>query len=90
MTAYDEYLAAQQVVPEPEENRFKIAYVIDGKVVETLKTSERLWAIIMSNPTVVDFTDINFPDEVTEDSVVQVSITTGWNYDGTTFTPPAE
>lgn len=87
MTAYEDWLRAQEVVPEPEENAFKIAYVIDGKVVETMHTNERLWAIIMSNPTVVDFTNITFPDEPFEDGTRQVSITSGWNYDGTTFTP---
>lgn len=89
MTAYEDWLAAQNA-PEPEENLFRIAYVIDGKVVETMRTNERLWAVVMSNPTVVDFTNINFPNRVTEDGDHQVVITEGWNYDGTTFTPPTE
>jgi hypothetical protein len=90
MTQYDNWKAAQEAAAEPEENSFKIAYVIDGEVVETLRTNERLWAVIMSNPTIVDFTDIAFPDEETEDGTRQVSITTGWKYDGTTFTRPTE
>lgn len=87
MTAYQDWLASQEVVEPPAENTFKIAYVIDGKVVETLHTNERIWSIIMSSPTVVDFTNINFPDEPFEDGMRQVSVTAGWNYDGTTFTP---
>jgi hypothetical protein len=86
MTAYEDYVAAQ-AAPEPEENIFKIAYVIDGKVVETIRSNERLWAIIMSNPTIVDITNITFPDQVTADGSSQVTIGSGWNYDGTTFTP---
>jgi hypothetical protein len=86
MTAYEDYMAAQ-AAPEPEQNIFKIAYVIDGKVVETLRTDERIWAIVMSSPTVVDITNINFPDEITADGAKQVQIGSGWNYNGTTFTP---
>jgi hypothetical protein len=89
MTAYESWLAAQEV-PEPPENTYKTALVIDGKVVETMSTDERLWAILNSNPTLVDFTNITFPNRVTEDGDHQVVITTGWNYDGTTFTPPTE
>jgi hypothetical protein len=87
MTQYQDWLAAQSPSEPPPENTFRIAYVIDGKVVETLQTNERLWSIIMSNPTVVDFTNINFPDVQTADGSTQVTISSGWNYDGTTFTP---
>jgi hypothetical protein len=87
MTQYQNWLAAQTPSEIPADNTFRIAYVIDGKVVETLQTNERLWSIIMSNPTVVDFTNINFPDVQTADGSTQVAITSGWNYDGTTFTP---
>jgi len=89
MTQYDDWLAAQEV-PEPVENVFRTAMVIDGKVVETMHTDERLWAILNSNPTLVDFTNINFPNRVTEDGDHQVVISAGWSYDGTIFTPPTE
>ena len=88
MTAYEDYVAAQEAATQPEENSFKIAYVLDGKVVETLHTNERLWAIIMSNPTVVDFTNITFPDEPFEDGTRQVGVTAGWSYNGTEFIRP--
>lgn len=35
----------------------KIAFVIDGKVVDVLHTDERLASIFLSQPTVVDVTD---------------------------------
>jgi len=34
----------------------KIAYVLDGKVVDILHTDERLSAIFMSNPIIIDVT----------------------------------
>lgn len=91
MTRYEDWIREQNPAPSiPEENIKKIAYVIDGKVVQTLSTDERMWAIILSNPTVIDITDIKFPDQVFEDgSTTQVYIDTDWAYDGTTFTPPA-
>jgi hypothetical protein len=90
MTVYEEWLATQDVpVAMPPENIKKLAYVIDGKVVQTLATDERMWAIILSNPTIVDITDITFPDRVEGELISQVAIGTDWAYDGTTFTPPA-
>lgn len=90
-TAYEAWLATQQLPPEePAENIKKLAYVIDGKVVQTLSTDERMWAIILSNPTIVDITGLTFPDIQHEDgSTTQVVVRQDWSYDGTTFTPPA-
>ena len=90
MTVYEEWLATQDIpVAVPAENVKKLAYVIDGKVVQTLATDERMWSIILSDPTIVDITDITFPDRVEGEFVSQVAIGTDWAYDGTTFTPPA-
>ena len=90
MTVYEEWLSTQNIPAEiPAENIKKLAYVIDGKVVQTLSTDERMWAIIWSDPTIVDITDIRFPDRVEGELVSQVAIGTDWVYDGTTFTPPA-
>jgi hypothetical protein len=89
-TAYESWLATQQLPPSvPADNIKKLAYVIDGKVVQTLSTDERMWAIILSNPTIVDITGITFPDIQTEEGTAQVVIGQDWSYDGTTFTPPA-
>lgn len=90
MTVYEEWLSTQAVPVEvPIENIKKLAYVIDGKVVQTLSTDERMWAIILSNPTIVDITNITFPDHVEGELISQVVIGQDWAYDGTTFTPPA-
>lgn len=90
MTVYEEWLSTQNIPAEiPAENVKKLAYVIDGKVVQTLSTDERMWAIILSEPTIVDITDIKFPDRVEGELVSQVVIGNDWVYDGTTFTPPA-
>ena len=60
----------------------KIAFIIDGEVVDILHTQDRLAAILLSDPTVVDITDVN------NDS--NSAIYPGWTYDSTTkaFTPP--
>jgi hypothetical protein len=35
---------------------YKVAFVIDGEVADVLHTDERLFAIFMSNPVIVDVT----------------------------------
>lgn len=57
----------------------KIAFVIDGVVADVLHTDDRLASIFLSEPVIVDVTDL-------------VSANPGTNfvnatYDGTTFTP---
>jgi hypothetical protein len=42
----------------PEMPPKKIALIIDGEVVEMLHADERLAAIFLSNPTIVDVTDV--------------------------------
>lgn len=64
-----------QEVPLPP---VKVAFVIDGEVVDVIHTDERLAAILLSAPIIVD---------VTETAPANRSIV-GWNYDGTTFTDP--
>lgn len=77
-------------IPEPAENIKKLAYVIDGVVVQTLSTNERLAAIIMSEPTIVDISDIFVQGTLeTEDGTTQIVIANDWTYDGTTFHAPA-
>ena len=48
-----------------------IAVVIDGEVQEVLNFDERVAAMLLSNPTLVDITEH--------------SITSGWEYDGNSF-----
>jgi hypothetical protein len=36
---------------------YKIAFVIDGEVADILHTDERLFAIFMSNPLIIDVTE---------------------------------
>jgi len=60
----------------------KIAFIIDGEVVDILHTQDRLAAILLSEPTIVDISDVK------NDS--NSDIYPGWTYDATTnaFTPP--
>ena len=43
-------------IPELPVN--KVAFVIDGEVVDILYAHDRLEAILLSNPTIVDITDV--------------------------------
>jgi hypothetical protein len=54
----------------------KIAFVIDGEVIEILHTDERLAAIFLSQPTIVDITE----------RIEQVKV--GSIFDGTDFNSP--
>jgi hypothetical protein len=67
----------QQVPPN------KIAFIIDGEVVDVLHTDDRLAAIFLSDPEVVDVTSIylNSPNP-------DINMT-GWTYDGSNFAYPA-
>ena len=63
---------------------FKIAFVIDGQVVETLNTQERLAAILLSEPVIVDITHM-------ADDNGNIPNIMGFDYDAKTgkFTPPS-
>jgi hypothetical protein len=61
----------------------KVAFVIDGEVVDVLHTDERLAAIFLSNPTVVDVTSIYNQSPNPDINM------TGWSYDGNSFSYPA-
>jgi|LauGreDrversion4_2_1035121.scaffolds.fasta_scaffold223267_3 hypothetical protein len=61
-----------------------LVYVIDNTVVDVLRTDERLAAIMLSEPTIVDFTDV--------EDLRTVNVTIGSTYDPETktFTLPVE
>lgn len=61
----------------------KIAFVIDGEVVDVLHTDDRLAAIFLSDPEVIDVTSI-YQNSPSPDINM-----TGWTYDGTSFSYPA-
>lgn len=63
----------------PELPPVKIAFIIDGVVADVLHTDERLGAIFLSEPTLVDVTEYMAANPNT----ILVKAT----YDGTTFTP---
>ena len=62
----------------------KIAFILDGEVVDILHTDERLAAIFTSNPTIIDVTSL-----INEN---QQSINVGYLYDENTnqFSKPGE
>lgn len=42
-----------------EENKiYSIAFVLDGEVQDILRTEERLWALLMSQPIILDISDL--------------------------------
>lgn len=59
----------------------KIAFIIDGVVQDVLHTDDRLAAILLSNPTIVDVAN-KYEGQEPGFHLVQ------WMYDGTDFTAP--
>ena len=64
----------------------KLAFVIDGKVLDVLHTDDRLAAIFLSEPEIIDVTD-TYASVNTGDTIVSL---VNWTYDGEKFTPPTE
>lgn len=62
----------------------KIAYIIDNEVVDIIHTDERLAAIFLSNPTVIDITT-NFYNE---DNNPTILVGATYNPETETFTNP--
>jgi hypothetical protein len=57
---------------------YKIAFVIDGEVVDILHVEERLSAVLLSDPTIVDVTALIAADPQ--------SVNNGFKYNATTNT----
>lgn len=60
----------------------KIAFIIDGKVVDVLHTDERLASIFLSDPVVIDVTQIY------ANGGPSINMT-NWDWDGQNFSYPA-
>lgn len=60
----------------------KVAFIIDGKVVDVLHTDERLASIFLSDPIVIDVTQIY------ANGGPGVNMT-NWDFDGENFSYPA-
>jgi hypothetical protein len=60
----------------------KVAFIIDGKVVDVLHTDERLASIFLSEPVVIDVTKIY------NDAAGVINMT-NWDWDGQNFSYPA-
>jgi hypothetical protein len=58
----------------------KIAFVIDGEVVDILHTDERLAAILLSEPKLVDITD-----KIDTEGIGSVIVGSSYNEDSDTF-----
>jgi len=56
--------------PQPALPPIQVAFVIDGQVIDILHTDERLAAIFLSQPTVVDVTD--FKDNEGNPNIIYV------------------
>jgi hypothetical protein len=61
--------------PQPALPPIQVAFVIDGQVIDILHTDERLAAIFLSQPTIVDVT--NFKDNDGNPNIIRV----GYLYD---------
>lgn len=70
----------------PQLPPIKIAFIIDNKVVDILHTDERLGAIFLSEPVIVDVTDQFDSDGRTTTAMVDAV----YNPTTKTLTPPAK
>lgn len=66
------YLRPNEGRLEQDMNNRTIAVIIDGEVVDVFRFDERTSAILLSNPTFIDISNI--------------SVETGWKFDGVGFT----
>ena len=58
----------------------KIAFILDGKVLDVLHVDDRLAAIMLSKPEIADVSSF-YVDKEEGFNII------GWNYDGTNITP---
>lgn len=73
---------------QPQLPPVKLAFILDGVVQDVLHTDDRLAAIFMSEPIILDISD-KFK-EIAEETKNPSPILVGWEYDGTTVVPPKE
>lgn len=64
----------------------KLAFIIDGKVLDVLHTDDRLAAIFLSEPLILDVTE-KMAEITSEDPRASL---VNWTFDGKDFTPPVE
>ena len=72
------YLFGLRVLLPIETVKYHLAVVIDGRVEEVLRAENRLAALLMSKPEIIQF----------EPHIVKPTI--GWGYDGEKFLIPEE
>jgi predicted acetyltransferase len=69
----------EQTQEQPQLPQIKIAFVLDGEVVDILHTDERLAAIFTSSPLIVDVTG-----QLVENGGI-VKVGTKWSYESEQF-----
>lgn len=63
----------------------KLAFIIDGKVLDVLHTDDRLAAIFLSEPLILDVSE-KMAELMAEDPRASL---VNWTFDGENFIPPA-
>lgn len=64
----------EEQVVQPQLPPIKLAFILDGEIVDILHTDERLGAIFTSNPTIVNITqELMQPEN-------KISVGTKWDY----------
>jgi hypothetical protein len=70
-------------MPEPQMPPVKLAFVIDDEVVDVLHTDERLGAIFLSDPLIIDVSNL-----VDDDGNLRLPLKSKYNATTQTFTDP--
>ena len=74
---------SEQHAPTPP---VKLAFIIDNTVLDVLHTDDRLAAIFLSEPLIIDVSD-KYAELTGGDPRVSI---VNWTFDGENFTPPVE
>lgn len=74
----------ENITPSQPPLSVKLAFVIDNQVADILHTDERLGAIFLSEPLIIDISD-----KIDENGIVQVQVNASYNPETQQFTNPS-
>lgn len=74
----------ENITPSQPPLSVKLAFIIDNQVADILHTDERLGAIFLSEPLIIDISD-----KIDENGIVQVQVNASYNPETQQFTNPS-
>jgi len=74
----------ENITPSQPPLSVKLAFIIDNQVADILHTDERLGAIFLSEPLIIDISD-----KIDENGIVQVQVNASYNPETQQFANPS-